>query len=802
MKDTTFSGIFLHIGLRLIMSLVGAGLPVTLVQAQLTVVNGSDLNLTPEQLVQNYLIGPGITISNVTYNGSSAVITSNQIGTFQTAGSATTELGLTGGILMTSGKASIAIGPNNSGSAGANTGGGGDPDLDQISGSATHDKAVIEFDFIPQYDTATFQYVFGSEEFFEYCGSYNDAFGFFLSGPGINGPFTNNAINIALMPGSTTMYVTINNICDNVFSRWNNAGGVNFQYDGLTHVFTATAVVQPCSTYHIKLAIADAVDHAYDSGVFLEENSFTSVGVNMTPSNSNPLIGNTAVEGCNDVKINFTLTSPMDYAYTVNYTIGGTAVNGVDYTTIPSSVTFPPGEDSAFITIHPLLDLVPEGPETVILTIQQISCDGSVNADTVTILDYVPMTMEHENDTTVCHGNEVTLHAIASEGLPPYTYHWNVSALTDSIIDVILPVGNNMCVARVEDLCHNNIYDTSYALVHPVPVADAGPDQTIPNGTGTTLDGTASGGYGPYAYSWTSNPPGFTSDMPNPQTGNVYNSTMYILRVTDAESLCESPPDNMLVIIEGGPLSSNPVANPDQVCLGTSTQLFALAGGGAGIYTYSWTSTPQGFTSSEANPVVTPEETTTYHLVLADGFNQVSGSVTVTVLPLPYIHLGPPDSTVCIYDTVILDAGNPGSTYEWSNGAKSRAISIGSTGIGFEAQSYTVIVTNPAGCVDSASITVLFSFSACLGVPEAQAARIRIIPNPSPGDFRFVMDPAERQVEISVFNLLGTEVFHEVAYNQGGKMDREYRLGYLPAGIYILHWTSGSAAGSEKLVIR
>ncbi len=771
-------------------------------RAQLTVVDGSDLNMTPEQLVQNYLVGPGITISNVTYNGSSAVISSNQIGTFQTAGSATTELGLTGGILMTSGKASIAIGPNNSGSAGANTGGGGDPDLDQISGSATHDKAVIEFDFVPQYDTATFQYVFGSEEFFEYCGSYNDAFGFFLSGPGINGPFTNNAINIALMPGSTTMYVTINNICDNVLSRWNNAGGVNFQYDGLTHVFTATAVVQPCSTYHIKLAIADAVDHAYDSGVFLEENSFTSIGVNMTPSNNNPSIGNTAIEGCNDVKINFVLSKPMDYAYTVNYTIGGTAINGVDYTTIPSSVTFPPGEDSTFITIHPLVDLIPEGPETVILTIQQISCDGSVNSDTVNILDYIPMSIGHENDTTVCHGNEVKLHALASDGLYPYTYHWNVSSLNDSIIDVVLPVGNNLCVARVEDLCHNNVYDTSYALVHPVPLANAGPDQTIPNGTSTTLSGTASGGYGNYTYSWTSNPPGFTANIPNPTTGNVYNSTMYLLQVTDAQSLCESEPDETLVIIEGGPLSANPVANPDQVCLGVSTQLFALAGGGAGFYTYSWTSTPSGFTSTDANPVVTPGETTTYHLVLADGYNQVSGSVTVTVLPLPYIHLGPADSTVCIYDTVILDAGNPGSTYEWSNGAESRTISIASTGIGFEVQSYTVVVTNPAGCVDSATINVLFTFSACTGVPETPAPKVRIIPNPSQGTFRFVMEPADRQVEIGIYDLLGSEVYHEGIINPTGTMDREFRLEKLPPGIYILRWKSGASAGTEKLVIR
>ena len=263
---------------------------------QLSVVEGAAMNMTPEQLIENYLIGEGVTISNATFNGASAIITSNQIGTFATAGAASLQLGLSGGILMTSGKASIAIGPNNNGGAGANTGGGGDPDLNIISGTSTFDKAVLEFDFIPEFDSIQFQYVFGSEEFFEYCNQFNDAFGFFLSGPGINGTFSNNAINIALMPGSSSMYVTINNICANTLSRWDNTGGIYYQYDALTHVFTATAVVQPCSTYHIKLAIADAIDHVYDSGVFLEENSFSAVGVSMTPGNGNPAIGNVAIE--------------------------------------------------------------------------------------------------------------------------------------------------------------------------------------------------------------------------------------------------------------------------------------------------------------------------------------------------------------------------------------------------------------------------------------------------------------------------------------------------------------------------
>jgi hypothetical protein len=772
--------------------------------AQLTVVEGAALNMTPEQLIQNHLIGEGVTISNATYNGSSSLITSNQVGTFEAGLAAGLQLGLSAGILMTSGKASIAIGPNNQAGAGQNTGGSGDPDLTTISGTATHDKAVLEFDFIPEFDTIQFRYVFGSEEFFEYCNQFNDAFGFFLSGPGINGSFSNNAINIALMPGSATQYVTINNICANTSSRWDNSGGLYFQYDALTNVFTATAVVVPCSTYHIKLAIADAVDHIYDSGVFLEENSFSAVGVDLSPSNSNPGIGNVAVEGCNDVTVNFVLSSPQAYPYTISYSIGGSATNGVDYVQIPEELTFPPFIDSLSLVIHPILDMIPEGPENVIITIDQISCDGSVMADTIPIHDFIPMSLEPMNDVTVCHGEEVTLISLVTDGYPPITYTWNAPGALDSMLTLIPPVGTNEYIVEISDLCLNPLYDTAVVLVHPTPVAGAGEDTTIANGTSITLYGNASGGYGPYSFYWTSSPPGFTSSEQNPSTGNVFFSTIFQLEVTDFTSSCVSEPDPVIVAVEGGPLSVNPVATPSVVCLGSPTQLFALAGGGSGWYTYSWTSTPPGFISAEANPEVIPSENTTYHLTVDDNFNLISGSTDVTVNPLPEIYLGPPDSTVCIYDTLVLDAGNAGSQYRWSNGSHERSIMVASTGIGYEIQQYSVKVTNENGCIDSATINIIFSFGACTGIEELiQAKRYKVYPNPNTGRFMIVGEKGKILEKVEIFNLFGVLVYSESPDSFHGLLPGiEIVVGSLPKGVYILHLTDEISSEIHKLVIQ
>ena len=45
--------------------------------AQLTVQNGSTLNMTPAQLLEQWLVGQGVVVTNATYNGSSGVITSD-----------------------------------------------------------------------------------------------------------------------------------------------------------------------------------------------------------------------------------------------------------------------------------------------------------------------------------------------------------------------------------------------------------------------------------------------------------------------------------------------------------------------------------------------------------------------------------------------------------------------------------------------------------------------------------------------------------------------------------------------------
>lgn len=423
--------------------------------AQLTVVEGSGLGLTPIGLVQQVLVGTGVTVSNGTFNGSAANISSTMIGRFNAAGAAATQLGFSSGLIITSGQASIAIGPNNSGSESYQASTGSDPDLQALVPLHTvYDKAVLEFNFVPIADTIKFQYVFASEEFDEFCDSdFNDVFGFFVSGPGISGPFSNNSINIARMPNNPANYVTINNVCDagGTYS-WSNTSGVYYQYDRLTKVYTAWTLVQPCQTYHLKIAIGDCGDSSFDSGVFIKAGSFSAYGVTVSSHYSIPGAGNNAVEGCSDGIISFKLSSPAATPYTIPFTISGTATNGVDYTFIPNNITVPAGQDSVGIIIHPLTDALSEGTETVVFNVQTVVC-GSGSTVTFNIIDNLPMSISSSNDTSIC-GDPATIWVDVAGGIQPYTYAWSNGAGTSESA-VVTPAQTTTYSCTASDVCNS-----------------------------------------------------------------------------------------------------------------------------------------------------------------------------------------------------------------------------------------------------------------------------------------------------------------------------------------------------------
>ena len=243
-----------------------------------------------------YLAGEGVQLSNGRFNNHQGNINSNQIGVFHRNGF--TQFPFESGLVMCTGKATVAQGPNNSISAGITvTGSYVEPLLTPMVSEDLYDCASLDFDFMTNSDTFVFRYIFASEEYCEYVNSqYNDIFAFFLTGPD---PVThvNTTKNVAIIPGSVSaanpngIPVSINNVNHGYhedglgpgsqpsYSQYfvHNSATNGIQFDGYTAALEAGSPVQACTNYHMKLTIGDVGDENYDSGVFLEENSFESV---------------------------------------------------------------------------------------------------------------------------------------------------------------------------------------------------------------------------------------------------------------------------------------------------------------------------------------------------------------------------------------------------------------------------------------------------------------------------------------------------------------------------------------------
>ena len=677
--------------------------------AQLTV-NGS---MTPSQLVQNVLLGSGVTASNITYNGN--LISS---GSFNGSSS---NIGFTSGVLLTCGDLANAVGPNNNGSSSLGNALPGDPDLDLImSPTTSFDATILEFDFVPTSDTVKFRYVFGSEEYMEFVsslpGGINDGFGFFISGPGITGPYSNNSENIAIIPG-TSLPVTMFNLNLNTNSAyyfdngdgWGSgtaADGSTIQYDGFTVPLTAISAVQCGQTYHIKIAIGDGGDDVLDSGVFLEAGSFASSGVAIISEISYGGSNDTILyEGCGTACLYFIRAANITSTDTINVGITGTAVNGTDYyevnagigTPLPTQFIFAAGQDSISICFNALLDGNVEGFESIILTIAAQGtglCIPPSSSVTVYLNEYTPMLLNTSNDTTLCNIlAPVTLLANVTGGVQPYTYSWTngAGAIANPTVN---PTTNTTYIVTVNDACNGSPTDPTPAVIDSVTVSispipsitalvsyGSANDSTFYEGCGQaciyfvrminiaqaetytlTIGGTATNGvdYSPALPTTISFAAGqdSVSYCINGLVDGAGEIMETILLSFNLSGVCALNANAALYISELSPILITSISNDTTLCnMLAPVTLLANVSGGVQPYTYLWTN-GAGTTS---NPTVNTTSNTTYKVTVNDACNgsptdptpAVIDSVTVSFFPIPVITA-----------SVIIGAANDSTFYE------------------------------------------------------------------------------------------------------------------------------------------
>jgi len=584
--------------------------------------------LTVEELVNDYLLGIGVEASNITFNGLPGDIVYVTVGLYQGMSDV---IGFDEGIVMCTDGAFITVLEGDANNIGDNF--IDDPDLLQISGQNNLlNNAIIEFDFVVSSDSVKFNYVFASTEYTTYtCSTFNDAFGFFLSGPGLSGPFTNDAVNIALVPDSdipvaintinggaptgigdvqTCLDANPNFVEDSQYFLNNGALPPNdVQFDGMTTTLIAQEAVQCGEEYHIKMAIGNALDQSLDSGVFLEAGSFSAFGEIF--AEFSPVFNDggdvdqegydsLVVAGCTSPIIEL-IRPPGATFISIDFVLQGNAEEGVDYVIdgeIPNG--FPEGVDTVAFAIETINPNITDTLFFELLIIYE-TCAGVTDTTILEIpIAPPPQILTTTNDVdVVCPTDSLVIEVEASNGLLPYTYDWeDLSGDIDgAAILVALPDVEQDFVVEVTDKCAfvfvTDTVTVTNSLAPPLDVSiDPFADPTCPNEP-VSLQGSVLNGNPPYIYVWNDSRGNTYGGFDNITTSDinpaviVFTPTLDVL-FTVTDSCGTSVRDSVMInypIYDSlsttfGPLVDN--------CPEGAVELDAEVAGGAGDLTYLW----------------------------------------------------------------------------------------------------------------------------------------------------------------------------------------------------------------------
>jgi len=513
------------------------------VQAQLQV----NSTLTPEQYVNDILLGAGIEATNIQLTGSPV-----QIG--HITGFNADEFPITEGLILST---EVANNPANVNSGclddiindGQEV--SGDPDLLNIANSvppligqnfnvsSVNDLCIIEFDFVATGDSIKFNYVFGSDEYLEWVNSqYNDIFGFFLDGPGIVGPYANGAVNLAEVPGSDPQLpITISSVNNQINDDFyiDIPGNNILCQDGYTVALTARSAVQCGETYHIRLAIADGTDTALESIVILEAGSFQSNGANIEASASiggaPVFLGDTVVvEGCNQAA--FTVIRPVTtFADTLELFISGTAESGVDFVPIDTAIIMEVGVSEQQILLEVIDDNLEEGTESVTLEYLYVNLcgDTSIASATLLIQDPDPLTVQVPDEVALCP--PVQISASVTQGYAPFLFGWSTGDSSSTI--TYNDLEPTTIFLTVTDVCSDSLV-IPIDLVNPTPleVSIVQVDAPYCPGDPVQLTTEVLSGSGTVNWDWSSN-----VDNSNGGNANVSPATNETFTV-NAEDAC------------------------------------------------------------------------------------------------------------------------------------------------------------------------------------------------------------------------------------------------------------------------
>ncbi len=664
-------------------------------KSQLVVQN----DLSPTQLINDVLLGEGIQAENITFNGTSADNISSQFGTFNAQNS---NIGLSNGIILATGGVTIAESPNDLPTAHVlvpeseqyNT----EPDLAQIIAPALlNDVAAIEFDFTALGDTLRFKYVFASEEYNEHtCSPYNDAFGFFISGPGIpeNPNYEHNAQNVALVPGKDVPVAIntvnqgfagefgANSVCNAESTNWqensvyfvNNESNNDLnatQFDGFTVPLMIEIPVVCGGTYHIKMAIADATDGKNDSAVFIEAGSFSSQApLEADLSIIQPDTAGNAVEGCSSYKLRLS-RSDSTGTKTVYLRTAGIDNQNEIFTNLPDSVTFYALDGVKTIELDVANNGNFEGLRDFNLQILQpqiCSVDTAVITLASSLIDFTQMHLTYPDSIALGCDETALVNIQTDGGYGPLIILWDQPNVQGFQFNSS-PDSLEIYTGTVTDFCHvnsENIQVVVYRQIYDSVTIQAPTQVSYNCAEPVNITPIVTGGAGQYSYSWSQNDVILSDQLQLNQI--LTNSSPLIFDVNDhcmprnsSEILVVSQVNQLHVSL--GPDTSGSCVNP----LVIVPEVY----GGFGNMAYVWS---VNNLPASSGPTFSAQfsQSSGVSLTVTDQCGQsANDDITVYITHAPLNIQLPTDTLICENEKLILEPNVSGGfgeyTYFWNN---------------------------------------------------------------------------------------------------------------------------------------
>ena len=374
-------------------------------------------------------------------------------------------------------------------------------------------------------------------------------------------------------------------------------------------------------------------------------------------------------------------------------TLGAAAVPGNTYrwSSVPGGFT----STVANPTVSPLVT-------TTYIVVETNTATGCANSNSVLVTVTNLPEAKAGADRTICLNESTQIGAVAISG---NTYSWTsvpagfTSTQANPIVTPLVTTTYTVVETKTNSECSGTASHSVVVTVSPVPAAIAGADRTMCLNAGTQIGAAAIAGS---SYSWSSVPAGFTSTTANP-TVNPLVTTTYTVIETNTATGCTN---SNSVVVTVNPIPAAVAGAARTICQNENTQIGAAAVTGS---TYSWSSVPAGFASSEANPTVSPLVTTTYTVVETTAASCVnSNSVVVTVIPAPAAIAGA-DRNICLNESTQIGANAvAGNTYSWTSVPAGYTSTVANPTVSpLVTTTYTLVETNDAnGCQNSNSVTV------------------------------------------------------------------------------------------------